>query len=298
MAVPMIEVADEAQPLAAMATRVLASLEYLGQPLSQQDKDAIEAAQKNPDDAAAVEAIQTTLDRRCLALVHITPESRVRVQRGPEPATLDEGGWSVFLLKVHNEADVTAELRAMSPNGASTFDSPKEEIRDRWLELDMFNAQPLSKTLSGLTVEYRIVQIYSRDAGQREAKLLFDVGQGTQDDIGFRNELDLLFDCRKAEPLTLRVLDENDAPCTAAFEIRDMFGRVYPAQSKRAAPDFAFHPQIYRADGATLHLPCGKYAIKFSRGPESLPIREQIEVQSDPLRRAEPSAHRICRKYR
>eukprot|EP01048_Picozoa_sp_COSAG05_P015950 COSAG05_NODE_1988_length_3739_cov_33.369505_1_plen_63_part_00 len=60
MAVPMIEVADEAQPLAAMATRVLASLEYLVQPLSQQDKDAIEAAQKNPDDAAAVEAIQRT----------------------------------------------------------------------------------------------------------------------------------------------------------------------------------------------------------------------------------------------
>ena len=30
------------------------------------------------------------------------------------------------------------------------------------------------------------------------------------------------------------------------FIIRDQ-GRVYPSQAKRLAPDFAFHPQVYRA---------------------------------------------------
>jgi len=52
--------------------------------------------------------------------------------------------------------------------------------------------QPLTPTLSGLALEYRIVQLYSRDAGKREAKISFNVGQGTQD-IGYRNDVDVLF---------------------------------------------------------------------------------------------------------
>jgi len=63
------------------------------------------------------------------------------------------------------------------------------------------------------------------------------------------------------------VRDENDEPTTAAFIIRDKQGRVYPSQAKRLAPDFAFHPQVYRGDGETLHLPDGTYNVEFSRGP-------------------------------
>ena len=44
----------------------------------------------------------------------------------------------------------------------------------------MFDSQPLATNLSGLGCEYRILQLYARDAGLREAKLMFDVGQGTQ----------------------------------------------------------------------------------------------------------------------
>jgi hypothetical protein len=104
------------------------------------------------------------------------------------------------------------------------------------MDLAMFDKQPLTSTLSGLACDYRIVQLYSRDAGKREGKLIFDVGQGTQD-LGFRNEVDILFDCQPAHEIALTVLDENGQPTTAAFEFRDQFGRVYPAQSKRAAPD-------------------------------------------------------------
>ena len=39
-----------------------------------------------------------------------------------------------------------------------------------------------------------------------------------------------------------------------AFVIRDKHGRVYPARSKRLAPDFYFHEQIYRGDGETVRL--------------------------------------------
>ena len=192
------------------------------------------------------------------------------------PPSLVESGWSVFLVKVVNQAGATAQLRAKSPSAASMFDSPKDELGDRWLELALFETQPMARTLSGLAVEYRILQLYSRDAGTREAKLLFDIGQGTQSAVG--NEVDVTFQCVAAQEITLNVRDENDAPCAGAFEIRDEFGRVYPAQSKRVAPDFGFHPQVYRGDGDTIRLPPGRYAVKFIRGPEMLPQLRTIDV--------------------
>ena len=70
--------------------------------------------------------------------------------------------------------------------------------------MEMFDTQPLRKELSGLKLEYRILQLYSRDAGKREAKLSFNVGQGTQD-LGFRNEVDILFNCLPAREVTFRV---------------------------------------------------------------------------------------------
>jgi len=131
-----------------------------------------------------------------------------------------------------------------------------------------------------LRLEYRIILLYSRDAGQREAKFSFNVGQGTQD-LGFRNEVDTLFTCLPARAITLRVRDENDQPTTAAFVIRDAQQRVYPSQAKRLAPDFPFQPQVYRADGETLKLPDGEYTVEFSRGPESITQKRNIVVTPD-----------------
>jgi hypothetical protein len=131
--------------------------------------------------------------------------------------------------------------------------------------------------LSGLELEYRIIQLYSRDAGRREARISFNVGQGTQD-IGFRNDTDILFTCRPAVDVTLRVTDENGKPTTASFVIRDSQEHVYPLQTKRLAPDFDFHPQIYRADGEQIKLPEGEYKIEFTRGPEYLAKRQTIKI--------------------
>jgi hypothetical protein len=186
-------------------------------------------------------------------------------------------GWTQFLVKVNNQAGVTAALKTQSPNAARLHNSPAEAIDDRWLEVQTFDAQPLTKTLSGLELEYRLVQLYSRDAGKREARMGFNVGQGTQD-IGFRNEIDILFTCRPAVEITLNVKDEEGQPTTGMFEIRDALGRVYPSQAKRLAPDFSFHPQIYRNDGEKLLLPSGSYEIQFARGPESIPSKRIVKV--------------------
>jgi hypothetical protein len=141
------------------------------------------------------------------------------------------------------------------------------------------NSQPLAPTLSGLELEYRIIQLYSRDSGRREAKFKFNVGQGTQD-LGFRNDVDILFNARPARAIALRVLDDNGQPTTASFVIKDRQGRVYPSPGKRLAPDFAFHYQVYRADGETLRLPDGVYTFEFSRGPESITRKRTITVDA------------------
>src|SRR5213075_2409301 len=148
----------ELQPLAAQAKRIVEASEYLGSPFTKEDRDALEKT-------ANVQEIQRVLDKHCLFGVNINPEMRVKVAQGEARPALVEQGWRQFLVKVANEAGTTAQLKAESPNGQKLFNSPKEEIANRWLELQMFDQQPLTKALSGLPLEYRIIQLYSRDAG-------------------------------------------------------------------------------------------------------------------------------------
>jgi hypothetical protein len=285
----------ELQPLAAQVGRVVEALDYLGAPLSPGDKSNLQKALNATDQPEAVLSIQSILDPYCLVSVDINPEMRVKVAPGPARPALVEDGWRTFLVKVHNDAGATAELRVVSPQALSVHDSPwqttssdafyrkrgrqpaKNNAADLWLDLDSFDKQPLKKQLSGLPLEYRIISLYSRDPGRREAKLLFDVGQGTQD-LGFRSEADILFQCAPARQLKLHVLDENGRPTMAMFIIRDPQGRVYPSQAKRLAPDFAFQPQVYRGDGESLRLPDGDYDIEYTRGPEYLTAHRKLSI--------------------
>ena len=280
----------EAQPLVAQVRRLIEATDYLGTPFSAADKAALEAAMK----AADTDQLQAILDAHCLFGVNINPEMRVKVAQGPAEPVLVEQGWRQFLVKVHNESGTTAPLAAVSANAQSVHnvraantssdralrqgsDAPTVKHADLWLDLRSYDAQPLRPTLGGLAVEYRLVQLYSRDAGQREAKIAFNVGQGTQD-IGFRNEADILFTALPAHEVTLGVKDENGQPTTASFLIRDAQGRVYPSPAKRLAPDFAFHPQVYRADGEKIKLPAGTYTVEFQRGPESVAKTQTLTV--------------------
>ena len=87
---------------------------------------------------------------------------RVKVAQGPADPYLMQHGWTQFLVKVNNQAGVTAALKTQSPNAVRLHNSPAEAVDDRWLEVQTFDAQPLTKTLSGLELEYRLVQLYSR----------------------------------------------------------------------------------------------------------------------------------------
>jgi len=276
------------QPLALQVRRLETTLDYLGQPLLAADRRAIGDAIAMSDDRAASARLQEILDPYALAIVHINPESRVSVEQGPARPELVQGGTRLFVVKVLNDAGVTAPLAVRSPNSGRVYvpsrnnpEPPKEltdvQVRERWADISMYDKSPMRPRLSGLPVEYLLIQVYSRDAGQRGATISFDVGQGTQD-IGFRNDLDILFTALPVHHVRVRVQDEQGRPTTAAFLIRDTQGRLYPNASKRLAPDFFFQPQIYRADGSTIDLPTGSFTIVVSRGPEYVPHTARIDV--------------------
>ena len=263
----------EWQPLAAQVKRVLEALDYIGSPYTGIERQAIDAALTQGD----AYLLQQRMDVRCLVGIHINPEMRVKVQQGTAPPDLVEQGWRVFLVKVENDSGTTAKLAVESAHFKRLHGSPQSDVANRWLDGEMFDKQPMRESLSGLGVEYRIISLYSRDTGKREAKLAFNVGQGTQD-LGYRSEIDILFNCRAARAITFRVRDENDQPTMASFIIRDTKQRVYPAQAKRLAPDFSFHPQVYRGDGETVRLPDGLYSVEFQRGPESILQKQTISI--------------------
>ncbi len=277
----------EHQPLVAATERLLEALEFVGAPLPAEDTKALLGALKETDAKVANRTIQRVLDAHCIVGVTINPESRVSVVEGPVAKRLIQGGWATFLIKVQNDAGITPPLKPESPNAAPLYmrgsvnarqksltdEKDKlvkpEDVPHRFLDIAMFDKQPLKPQLSGLALEYRIIQLYSREVGRREAKLGFNVGQGTQD-LGFRNTVPILFHADPSVEVVLGVKDFDGEPTSAAFVIRDKRGNVFPNPARRLSPDFFFHNQIYRADGESVNLAPGEYTVEVSRGPEYL----------------------------
>ncbi len=280
------------QPLVAATERLIEALRYIGAPLAEADVAKLQAAMRLPDERAAVTGVLQILDPLCLAQVTINAESRVSVIEGRAPKKLIQQGWSSFIVKVNNAARITPPLVVSSPQAERMYEQAKgarqrpmaggqlvspEQSAQRFLDVAVFDKQPLKPGLSGLEVEYRIVQLYSRDAGRREATLSFHVGQGTQD-LGFRSDVPILFECAPAVEVVLGIRDHDGKPTTAALVVRDAQRRVYPNPARRLAPDFFFHSQVYRADGESLHLPPGDYTATVSRGPEYLSETHRFTV--------------------
>src|SRR4029077_5990148 len=142
------------------------------------------------------------------------------------------------LIKVHNEAGVTAQLQVQSENAKpdlhiSTSSAKALEknlitegqVENRFLEMQLYHSRPLLPNLSGLKLEYVVLQIYSKDAGQREAEIGFNIGQGTQD-LGFRNTINVLFNIQPAVKVILHVKDDDGSLAMASFTITDGIERV------------------------------------------------------------------------
>jgi hypothetical protein len=304
-AAPAVTVNVEPQPLLAQAMRLQEALSFSGNSLSATDAQRLKVLSNKPLTDETVKGVQAILDPYCLNVVTINPEGRVKVDRGAAKAVLVQGGWTSFLVKVHNEAGITAKLEAESPNGAKPYHSPSfgsrvekkheltaGQVANRFLEIQIYANRPLQGNLSGLKLEYAVVQIYSKEAGQREAEIGYHVGQGSQD-IGFRNTTHILFEVKPAVKVKFQVKDQDGTPTIASFLITDSqehaagkFKGIYPLPSRRVAaydeyPDFFFQPQIYRKDGEHVELPAGKYNVTFTRGPEYISQTKEITVPAN-----------------
>ncbi len=281
----------ELQPLVAQIKRLVETLDNIGEPLlTPEQKTKLSKACEGTDGPEVLSAVQEILDPHCLIGIQINPESRVKAAVGPVRPELVEQGWRTYLIKVNNQASVTAELKAESSNAQNVYRTDRNhvpemkltpaDVRDRWLDLNMYGERPQTKQLSGLSLEYRILQVFSRDAGDREATIGFNVGQGTQD-LGFRSDVAILFHAKPSAKVKFQVLDEDGKPTMGRFIIRDEKGRIYPSQAKRLAPDFFFHPQIYRADGESVTLPAGSFIVEYTRGPEYITQSRHMTVDED-----------------
>ncbi|MBI2422896.1 MAG: CehA/McbA family metallohydrolase [Candidatus Hydrogenedentes bacterium] len=320
------------QPLMAQALRIVDALSFLGSTLSDADAARIRELEDAAHTPELAHELQEILDRYCLAVVNINPESRVKLDPGPADPNLIQDGWKVFLIKVHNEAATRAAMRWESPNAepslhvSSGAPEPKPEslitpgqLGNRFLTMAFHEKRPMTRELTGFPLEYKILQIYASAAGPREAQISFNVGSGTED-LGYRNALPVLFDCKPSVKVVLDVRDEDDAPVMAGFVIRDNVDRldpedpkiakdyrlnkalsapwqrqgldtrplvgVYPLPARRVAatdpyPDFFFQPQIYRKTGEHVMLPPGDYEFTVTRGPEYLSETRTVNIPDD-----------------
>jgi hypothetical protein len=288
---PPIDVAG--QPLAANVGRVLEAMELLGRPLGANPTKQLRAAIAAEDS----DQLQKLLDPLVLCIVTINPESRIKVERGPAEARLQQAGFTPFVVKVVNQGTVKVPLRITSPQAgpsyagvtplimqrqdqtALTTNEPRPGTPRRFLQVEVFDWPPMTATLRGVEAEYVVVLIYSGDAGKRDATIGFDVGQGMQD-AGFRGETPILFDVRSAIPVRLSIHDHDGRPAYARLTFRDKAGHVYPPQARRLAPDFFFQTHIYRRDGEDVLLPPGEFQVESSRGPEYRVVRQALRVEA------------------
>src|SRR4029453_13773705 len=120
----------------------------------------------------------------------------------------------------------------------------------------------LLRTLSGLDLEYRVLHVYTRDRGEHTADLRIwaaapvaqgrsDVRRQDQRPPANAGTATIKLTGKPSKDVSFAVRGADGSPTPPSFEIRDASGHAYPAQSKRLAPDFFFHPQIYRATGET-----------------------------------------------
>jgi hypothetical protein len=290
---PPVVGVDSAQAQLEHARRVFAVMARLGEPFAAAPLDAI---QKLADDgqlagaanaANAANAALRLLQSRVLAVVAITPEARVSVQRALMRAPLVQGGWRLYLVRIDNPAAVPGRLSVTSPHAIAVHGvappkpavggsmghvgqtTTRGEMTERWLDLDLHDAAPLDAALEPLRADYKVLALYARDPGRRSASLVFDIGPGTGD-LAHRDRTTLHFDIAPARTVQLEVRDVDGSPVTCSWLVTDAQGRVVPSQAKRTPPDFFFQQKVYRAHGQKLSLPAGEYSVVTGRGPEYL----------------------------
>ena len=171
------------------ASHSLAALRRAGCTLDAAEIDSL-AQLAHLGDQARRTATEKILRNHTLFHLAINPEMRVKVSAGTAMPELVQNEWRTFLVRIENESGTTAPLQitVLNPTDAHTGTNV-------WLQAEVVDDAELRAPLSGQPLEYRVVRLRSLVAGKREGQVSLHVGQGTQD-LGFRNEVDILFQCQ------------------------------------------------------------------------------------------------------
>jgi hypothetical protein len=298
----------ESQPYFAGVNRALDALAKLGSPVLAEDAQQL-AVLSHQNDSATVHASEKILGRYTLVNLSINPDGSVEVKSGAAPTTLIEQGWRMFLVRVSNPAgrivDVSVSIgseRTFGPgpgqmvrwdNGlaerASLMDTLNKgpAIEEMWLlaqlyetATDRYGAEMPVVPLSGFPIEYRVIQLFSRDHGPRRANFKLFTKLRSGDGFSGSGHRQFDFDCRPSRTVKLGVLDVDGRGCVASLTIKDKLGHTYPPQAMRLAPDLFFQSQVYRADGETMRLADGEYRVESTRGPEYLPSVDTVTIDA------------------
>jgi len=299
------------QPYFAGVRRALAALIKLGAPIAAADTQQITALTQQ-NDLAAVDAAEKILGRYTLARLSIGADGSAQIAPGDAQRVLVEQGWRMFLLRVANPAERTDNIHVhawrpywregtpghMFPYGtismaqrAYLLDTLNKAplIKEMWLLAQLHGATGLSFhgmeipviSLSGIPVEYRVIQLFSRDRGQRSGELalsVFPKTEGAVPSSPTKKKFD--FRCLPTRDVPLAVRDVDGRGCVASLTVKDPRGLIYPPQAMRLAPDMFFQEHVYRADGETLRLPDGEYTVESQRGPEYLRGVQTVRIDA------------------
>ena len=100
----------------------------------------------------------------------------MKVEPGPVTPELAQAGTRLFLVKVINHGNVTAELKVASPQSGNVYmrsnGDPRPAIKvtpqdaaNKWADISLYHRPPMRARLSGLALEYQILEVFSRDSG-------------------------------------------------------------------------------------------------------------------------------------
>ena len=257
-----------------------------------------------PDNVREIEQI---LDRYTLIRLQLDPHGLGQATAGGADHTLSELGWRGFLVRVENPSGLKGSLSLISrhsmaegdlgvgiheshilgndvPEITATgidLDTDFDNDTNAWLGVRFGSAMTgTDPGLTGLPLEYQVLQLYSQGGGSRATTLaacLRAVPYARRVECkGFDTD----FRCNSASPVTLNIHDTDGAGTTAGLFIRDSVGRLYPAPAHRIEPDLCYQLQIYRSDAEVIRLPEGRYTLVACRGPEYLRHEIPLDVPS------------------
>lgn len=160
------------------------------------DREDVKAALLAIADVNSRSEFANALEPLVLVSASINPESRVKIESTRPRIEMRQGKPHRFLVKVENTAGVTAPLQIETIDLATSPPRPA-----MWCDVNIVDSPLTSVFLTGAESEYKVIELFVREAGLKEVRLTANVGQGTQD-LGFRATADLLINARPRTSVT------------------------------------------------------------------------------------------------